>query len=346
VDHTKLKVLTYRWHVAHQAELWKLGFEVYLWQNPPYTMDWDYSNRPLPPNVKPITSADLAHIKFDLAILHFDENILTPHKTDRALSDHWGAPFDFLKSLSVPKVAICHGTPPLRGRFNPNYKEKVGYDEGDRKDMVDYVGDIPVVCNSHAAMKAWQFKNSRVIWHGVDPKDFPYADWRKNEILIVASNMSRRPWYQGYFMAKEAVGDLPTKLIGRDESAYFDTVTFPPTDGPLERFRAYVKELSSYLIMFNPTLYSPMPRSRLEAAMTGACIVTTNHQDEDMWIDNGVNGFYSNDPEELNATMQALLSDPAKAIEVGQRGRENCIERFHVNRYLDDWRHLIEEILG
>ncbi|MBK8738241.1 MAG: glycosyltransferase [Betaproteobacteria bacterium] len=334
----KLKVLTYRWHCAHQYELWKLGFQVELWHKPGVTMNWDYASRPMPGNAKLVTPEQAAATRYDLVILHFDENILVPHKARGALGLNWGAAFKELRRRPEPKVAICHGTPLTVGSFDIRHSGPVVVDERDRQDLVDLLGAIPVVCNSHAAMRQWGFRNGFVIWHGIDPNEFPYQAPKRPEVLITCSDMHARPWYQGYFFAREVARGLPVRLIGRDPERKFAPVTLPA--GP-DRFSQYVKAIGEYLIFMNPTLLSPMPRSRIEAAMTGACIVTTNHHDEDMWIKQGVNGYYTNDASEMREMITDLLEHPDKAMQIGRTGSNDFASLFHVNRYLDDWKELL-----
>lgn len=336
-----LKVLTYRWHCAHQYELWKLGFRVHMWHKPGLTLEWESSARPLPSNASKVSPEEADREKYDLVILHFDENILTWEKTRGVLFKNWGTPFKTLKNLGIPKVAICHGTPPIHGRFDINYpKDKVSYDDADRKALVDFLGDIPVVCNSYQAQTDWGFKNSRVIWHGIDPDEFPYCGNKNKNALMVLSNISQRPWYQGYFFAKEAMQGLGVDLLGKDGTGCFKQVDKP------QGFADYRRVLGEYRMLVNPTRYSPMPRSRIEAAMMGACVVTTNFQDEDRWIKQGETGFYTNNAAEMREIIQELSDNPSKAIEVGKKGRDEFAEKFNVVRYLEDWRLFLKDVLG
>jgi len=112
------------------------------------------------------------------------------------------------------------------------------------------------------------------------------------------------------------------------------------------KFMAYVGLIRDYSIFFNHTLNSPMPRVRGEAMMCGLATVTTNCHDEDMFIENGVNGFYSNDPAELADMLVELSRDPGLARRIGQRGRERAMEVFHINDYVQEWNRTINDVLG
>ncbi|MBK7473729.1 MAG: hypothetical protein IPI73_26915 [Betaproteobacteria bacterium] len=105
-------------------------------------------------------------------------------------------------------------------------------------------------------------------------------------------------------------------LIGRDPERKFAPVTLPA--GP-DRFSQYVKAIGEYLIFMNPTLLSPMPRSRIEAAMTAS---------------------------EMREMITDLLEHPDKAMQIGRTGTTTS-RVFPVNRYLDDWKELLHrEVLN
>ncbi len=133
------------------------------------TEHWDYGQRPLPRNAKFRALNDIDTRDYDLAILHFDENVLAPEYTNGVIGAEWGAAFKlFREQIDLPKVAICHGTPQFYGQYTFDY---AGTDlmqpiEAERQRLVDYLGDIHVVCNSHQAQAEWQFRRSSVIWHG------------------------------------------------------------------------------------------------------------------------------------------------------------------------------------
>ena len=83
-DRPRLRVLTYRWHVPHQYELWKLPIDVTMvtGTGSPMSDQWDYDRRPLPDNARFRALEDIDPRDYDVAILHFDENVLTPENTN------------------------------------------------------------------------------------------------------------------------------------------------------------------------------------------------------------------------------------------------------------------------
>ena len=119
----RLRILSYRWHVAHQYEIYKLPHDFTLVTRLGLGLSdsWDFRARPLPDNVRLAKAAGIDPRDFDAAILHFDESVLSPELTNGVVPAEWGAPLRwFLENVDLPKVAICHGTPPFVGQWGAN----------------------------------------------------------------------------------------------------------------------------------------------------------------------------------------------------------------------------------
>jgi hypothetical protein len=333
-----LRVLTYRWHVPHQYELFKLGAEFTLvtglgenscrW--------WDLGQRPLPANARFARWSEIDPRQFDLAILHFDENVLQAAADAKGIGAEWGRSFRFLQQhLALPRIALCHGTPQQD-------------DEAQRIALVEFLGDTPVVVNSHQALAEWRFRNAQVIWQGFDPAEFPCRPppgTRPQRILTLPGEATtERPGYRG--------ADLLTRVAAR-VAVPLEPLRVTEPNLLLQgnaysraKFSHYISALHGFNIFFNPTLRSPMPRTRGEAMLCGLTTVNADSHDVGRFIENGRNGFYAASVEELADQLRFLLADPERAWRIGQAGRETAMRLFHIDRYLADWRRLIGEILG
>jgi glycosyltransferase involved in cell wall biosynthesis len=267
------------------------------------------------------------------------------------LGSDWGAAFRwFRENLSIPKIGICHGTPQFYGQYSNAYipYDRIQTIEQSRKQLVNYLGDVLVVCNSHQAEREWGFRRSRVIWHGFDPCEFPPAIYAKG-ILTLGKPMKDRPHYRGYFLYRQVVDLLPRE--------YRPTrlTPVPTPDGLMPRrsniyaqakFRNYVDELRQFSIYFNPTLRSPMPRSRGEAMMCGLVPVSANNHDVDMFINRGVNGFYSDDPGELSDYLLYLSRHQSVCEKIGRAARMTAVDIFNHDRYLREWQEVLKNFIG
>jgi glycosyltransferase involved in cell wall biosynthesis len=80
--------------------------------------------------------------------------------------------------------------------------------------------------------------------------------------------------------------------------------------------------------------------------LTGLAVVTTNSNGEDDYIVNGVNGFASNDFDELIEFLEYLMANPEAVRKIGQAGRETAQKVFHIDNFVAQWSRLLDEYVG
>lgn len=338
----KLKILTYPWHISHQYELYKLGHDFTLitdggsWN----TVGWNLQHRPIPDNVEFKSKREINPQDYDLAILHFDENVLSPENSNGYLRKDWGDTFKFFREkIDLPKVAICHGTPQFYGQYNLNYDKPnlLQTIEAERQKLVNYLGDILVINNSYQAQKEWNFHNSKVIWHGFDPSEFPLTTFTKGILSPFGEAVTSRPHYRGYYVYQAVFQDFPAEYYPSVLSVHEPDPSLQGNDYAQARFKNYVDSIRQYSIYFNPTIRSPMPRSRGEAMICGLVTVSLKNHDVDSFIENGVNGFYAETPAELRDILLYLVNNPHETRQIGCKSRELAINLFNHERYLKAW---------
>lgn len=341
-----LRILTYRWHVPHQYELYKLGADFTLLTDLGESSCrwWDLGQRPFPENARFARWDEIDPEKFDLAVLHFDEHILDVPERDPAVGHEWGKTFRFLLgALTIPRIAICHGTPQA-----PDAPAGPEIAEANRQTLVDLLADTPVVVNSYQAYAEWRFHHARVIWQGFDPGEFPERPPPNRQaariLTLPHSAYSQRPRYHGADLLEIVRTQIPVA---------FEQLSVPEPDLLLSgnayaraKFAHYIATLHRYAIYFNPTLHSPMPRTRGEAMLCGLATVSATSHDVDLFINNGINGFHAGSGAELAEQIQYLLDSPERAGKIARAGRSTGIELFGIERFLDDWRRLIRDTLG
>ncbi|HEV8700066.1 MAG TPA: glycosyltransferase [Candidatus Polarisedimenticolia bacterium] len=370
----RLKILNYAWHIGHQYELHRLPHDFFLLTGEGFRR-WNFKSRPLRPNVKfvPVGGLRDGH-GFDLAILHFDEDILEPSPS---------LPYPFrtlLECLRIPIIAICHGPAPFRPGAEGDAGAAVTVDESKRRAVIELIGERAlVITNSHQAAREWRFPRSRTIWHGLDPDEYPRTTYER-KVLTIINSLARKPLYQGHDLYRQAMTALPCDYLGKDPGREFRRLPPPrPSWSPWRMlwnaadflggksdearsargwrrwisdgysrayFGAYRGLIARYSIYLNPTLRSPMPRSRLEALFCGLALVTTRHHDVDLWLEDGVTGFCADDAPTLRDRLRILCDDPALCRKLGRAGREMAQERFHISHFLAKWQDTIEEVQG
>lgn len=301
----RLRILKYPWHIGHDYELTKLPHDFSFLTDT--SRRWETSQRPIPDGVKLIPSRG-AEREHDVMILHVDQWIFEePEKL--YLFKHWRDRFP------GRKIIINHGCELVDG-CSP-------------ESMQALVGDLEVVCNSSTAHERWGMQNSRFIRHGMSPDEWPTTSYELNNLVVVQAYQSTRHLaYRGHdeVNAIEAAG-AKLDWVGRDRK--------------FSRFNDYRDFLGKSSIFLNPSLASPNPRTRTEAMLCGLAIVTTDTHGESDYIENGVNGFASNDIGQLTEWLKMLQADPALAQKIGKAGQATARDIFHIDRFVDQWQTLL-----
>lgn len=352
-SNSKKRILTYRWHCPHQYELYKSGHEFHLVQDAGtyFTQVWSYDQRPIPPNAKFINLSDINIKNYDLVLLHFDENIISYKNTNNVITSDWGKSFKFMLECfsELPKIAICHGTPQFYGQYQQAYTSSKLLEviEEERLKLVNYLGNMQVICNSYQAEREWGFRNSKVIWQGFDPTEFPSTTYKKG-VLTLGKSMQEGPHYRGYALYQDVMKEFDKRFMSSSLNVGEPSPLYSKNSNYYAhaKYQNYIDNIRGYSIYFNPTIRSPMPRSRGEAMMCGLVTVSANNHDVEMFIKNGINGFYSNNPAELRDYLLYLLKNPEQAQKIGKQGRLTAMDIFNHSKYLSSWEKIIQQMAG
>ncbi len=342
-----LNIVTYRWHAAHQYELFKLSHNFTLVTNSGTVMcdHWDYGQRPLPRNVRFMPLHDVNVQEYDFAILPFDENVLHPEQCNGALTPDWGKTFFNMLALTrgMPRAAICHDTPGRYGDFLkdgeavPERGGKTSAEE--RAAFLNLLNDIHVVCDSYQARTEWGFQKSSVIWLGFSPYEFPPGTHEKG-CLTLPENAFGTP-------EKERLRRLETSLKGICPLEY--AVPPPPHPGyavgtqdwAIAGLQNYTRYLGEFAVYLTPALSDSMPHSRAEAMLTGAVPVAMRNEDVSLLIRHGINGFIADSVEEMVEHVTWLMKNKDARKKIGENARQTAMDIFNIDRYLASWSELI-----
>lgn len=319
-----LRIFNVPWHVAHQAELYKMPeAEWFHCLNSVRKWGKDKKFRTKPANVFEVPYYEPG--KYDIAVLHIDQQCVDPtlgksrlyRELNEAITD-------------IPKIVINHGTPFWPESFTSEYIVMK---------MKMLIGQNYMVVNSNRAAEQWAGVGRDVtpIIHGLDP-----ADWldlpKEPRVITTLSPAGLDRYYNRNLLI--AVKD---KLKERGINHCWVQVDWKAAD-----FDDYRDFIGRSLLYFNPTLESPMPRSRTEAMLSGACVITLPNQDAETFIENGVNGFtVPNNPTVIADLITGLLDKGfyRKCVEIGQRGKETAVKLFPKDRFQENWVALLERVL-
>ena len=174
----------------------------------------------------------------------------------------------------------------------------------------------------------------RIIPFYKDPEEFNNWIGAGNQVITIAQNMKVRAEYCNYDTFCYLAKGFNAKLYGpHNENSEYNggLLTYEEMKQKMRDCRVYI---------YTGTQPASYTLNLIEAMMTGAPIVAIGpkyanslkiagdtYEIPDI-ITNGVNGFWSDDMDELRGRIEFLLSDLAAARRIGAMGRETAIQRF------------------
>lgn len=325
-------------HIGNQYEMLKLMDKfpgevefTYLENN---VRRWSrFANRPMHPKLKWATHYEPG--KYDLAILHVDQQHVDPligkGQLYRALNE---------VIQDIPKLVINHGTPMWDERYTEEMVINGGAVLNPRgrshhlDGMKQLIGDNFMVVNSYESVERWGWGYPLI--HGMSTEE--WFDLPKEPRVVISLSPGGLDKYYNRALLTAIKGAVKERS-GLD--VIHITVNYEAQD-----WQDYRELLGSSLIYINPTLDSPMPRSRTEAMLSGCCVLTSKYHGAEDFIEQGKNGFLMPDnPLSYAQAIHMLLNEGYReAVEIGQRGKDTAQKLFNSDRYLDDLWFLVKEV--
>ncbi len=177
-----------------------------------------------------------------------------------------------------------------------------------------------------------------MIEHGVDTGLFcpgssnPAS--RKNACLSVVNDWINRDVFCGFKLWQEIISGFPYHVLG----------TTPGLSSPAKDVKDLARNYREHSIFVNTSQISPIPSSMLEAAASGAAIVSTSTCAIPEIFTDGYDAFLSNDVSILRKRIEELLASPERAREMGLRARQTILDRFSMDRFVNDWNCLFNRV--
>lgn len=97
-------------------------------------------------------------------------------------------------------------------------------------------------------------------------------------------------------------------------------------------------------IFLNTSSWLSCPIELIEAMSVGCPIITTKTTDID-FIEHGINGFCTNDFEEIIKCIKLLLGDKNLARTIGNAGRTTIIEKLSQQKFIESWNKIFYETI-
>jgi Glycosyl transferases group 1 len=231
---------------------------------------------------------------------------------------------EWLGDRSLPTIYVEHNAP--QGRI-----AEMRHPAADRDDVV-------VVHVTHFNDLFWDCGSTptRVIEHGVVDPGYRYTGERRRAAVVI-NEARRRARVTGTDLLERFEGDgVPIDLFGMDAEA------LGGDDVPQHRLH---DEMARRRVYLHPIRWTSLGLSLIEAMHLGMPVVAlaTTEAPDAVPADAGT---LSTSVERLAGAARELLDDPDRAREAGIAARRAALERFGLQRFLDDWDALLEEVVA
>jgi glycosyltransferase involved in cell wall biosynthesis len=324
-----LNVLTFPTHERFSQGMGHLPHTFYLYQAEGIKT-WNNKYAQLPDNhilldggpgqVKP-------DMKFDVVL---SQNKFGQYEIAKQISEY----------LNIPLISLEHTLP------FPEWTKK------HRQKLKEMRGDLDLFISEYS-VKEWGFDlqdpKVDVIHHGIDTKLFkPFSSGGSTQerseisnrrlsgaILTVVNDWINRDWCCGWNIYRRISDGLPVTPLG-------DTTNFSK---PAENINKLVEAYQNTSVFLNTSIISPVPTALLEAMSCGCPVVTTATCMIPEIVQDGYNGFCSNDEAYLKDKLEWCLSNQQEAITtIGQNARKTIIERFSLEKHLEKWGQIFDTV--
>jgi hypothetical protein len=230
----------------------------------------------------------------------------------------------------VPAVYVEHNTP---GGSAANTRHALA----DRD-------DIPVVHVTHFNELMWDSGRAptTVIEHGVVDPGHRYVGDRASAAVVV-NEPERRGRAVGADLLARLAGEVPLELFGLGTEAWARSRPGVIAHGEIDQLPLHTA-LSRRRVYVHPYRWTSLGLALIEAMMLGLPIVAVGGTavPEAVPPDAGV---VATEPRRLAAGVKAFLADHDLAVAVGHNARRAARKRFALERFLDDWDHLLQEVV-
>ena len=312
---TKYNILTFDTHERYQTQLCKTGHNFYSFRYD-NCKEWDETYGKMPDNyfVLPKNSI-ISGVGFDM--------ILSQSKFGQ-----FQTAFQINRSLDLPLISLEHTLP------------IPGWPLEQLNGFRSMVGDVNVFISEYST-KLWDITcDNTVIHHSVDTDLFKPTGSVNTEtphVLSVVNDFKNRDYCCNYSGWKRITEGLETLLIGNCSEGL---------SKPADSIEDLVDAYNRASVFLNTSTVSPVPTSLLEAMACGCAVVSTATCMIPEIIENGVNGFISNDEGELRAYVEQLLEDKDLQQKLGEAARETVIQNFSEEKFIDNWNQTFDKAYG
>lgn len=310
----RLRILTWHVHGNYLHHLTQVPHDFWLVTDP--ARSGHYSGRvgtlPWADNVHEAPLDALSHMAFDVVLFQHREQ----WEHDR--------PFELSAAQrALPRVVLEHD-PPMA---SPTDERHWCQDPGA---LLVHVTPYNALMWD-AGVTPW-----RVVEHGVKPlADLPWTGEAERG-LVVVNHLLQRGRRLGVDVYREVAAQVPMMLVGMDSHSLGGAGDVPQPELP--------GVMAAHRFFFNPSRHTSLGLAVVEAMIAGLPVVGLATTELASVIDRGRNGYTDTRLRVLVDVMHTLLRDRGLAAEWGRAGQRTARERFGIDRFVDDWLKVFDEV--
>lgn len=297
-----MNILTHPVHTGYQYDLAFTGHNFYSIPLPDTEeVFWDKKSRPLPANYHLLPSLSDALVKFDVALIHFNEG------------------FEAFRDLNVPIIYKEHC---IHARFSvpQQWHRRVSY----------YSFSSSIAADQWLLPKKKE-RRKIVIGMGIDVDVYQGYRGDGGDVLMVSHRVGSRPQRKGQRHVKALAEEFPITLVGNDNDGIKGAI------GAARNYDELLEYYRSFKVFLNCSPFLGM--STLEAMAVGMPVVTFKTLNSQI-VENKVNGLVVDSVAEARAALRELLGNREFALHLGRNARACIQERFSPVNFRNRWNTL------
>ena len=316
-----LRILTFNWHEGYISLLGKLSVSLDIVERSKGGYErWMHEFRPCPRGSRIIRVEEalnhLAREEYDAVICHDVSDLLLTKKSP------------------IPQFLVFHNRLDTMIALGKNAVNAKSYKEG-LKELIGQVQDLTTIFISPSKKESWGLPG-QVILPGIDLLEWGGYEGSLDRVLRVGNFLEERSLMTGFELSEQALGMFAQTTVGLNPRLQ-DVC-------PSKNIEDLKEQMRRHRLMLHTTVEpweDGYNLSLLEAMATGMPVVALSHSGSP--VEEGVNGFLSDQVEGLRTGIRTLLEDRDRAREMGAKSREIVARDFPVDRFLESWERVINQ---
>lgn len=184
-----------------------------------------------------------------------------------------------------------------------------------------------------------------------DPEEYGNWNGEDKKIITIGQSMKKRDPYCHFDIFEVATQEFNRKLYGPDNDDAGDinggVLSYEDLKKELRNSRAYFytgTHPASYTLNFIEAFMTGIPVVAQGPATGNMTSISQYTYEIPMIIQNGTNGFWSDNINELREDIRKLMNSKDYAKEIGKEGRLKALELFGKEKIKQQWKEFFENL--